>query len=49
MSFAPRLGLLLTAAVAFAQTPQSTEDLLSKARSQAAGERAIFAIFHASW
>jgi len=28
---------------------RSAQDLLSDAKSQAAGQRAIFAIFHASW
>jgi hypothetical protein len=43
-------GALLTCATAAADTPRSVESLLSEAQTQAAqGQRAIFAIFHASW
>jgi hypothetical protein len=41
---------LLSAGAAAAETPPSAASLLSDAQAQAAqGQRAIFAIFHASW
>jgi hypothetical protein len=49
MRIASRLALLLVAALAFADTPRTADELLAAARNQAAGQRAIFAIFHASW
>lgn len=42
-------GVSLCATLAEAQEPASTSTILDQARSQAAGKRAIFAIFHASW
>jgi hypothetical protein len=49
MRFATPAVLVLSAVAAFAQTPPSAETLLSQAKQQAAGQRAIFAIFGASW
>ena len=43
-------AVLLSTAVAGAQTPHSASAVLDQARAQAVqGQRAIFAIFHASW
>ncbi len=43
-------GAVLGGAIAAAQAPPSVTSLLSEAQTQAAqGQRAIFAIFHASW
>jgi hypothetical protein len=49
MRTATRTIFLLAATLANAQTPRSADDLLTGAETQAAGQRAIFAIFHASW
>jgi len=49
MRFAARTVAVLSAVVALAQTPPSATTLLDGAKTQAAGQRAIFAIFHASW
>jgi len=44
------LLLVFAGAMLAAETPRSVESLLSEAQTQAAqGQRAIFAIFHASW
>ena len=41
---------VLSAALSLAQTPRTATALLDEAKSQAArDQRAIFAIFHASW
>ncbi|HYW44725.1 MAG TPA: hypothetical protein VE959_17820 [Bryobacteraceae bacterium] len=43
-------GVLLGAVLAGAQTQPSSSALLDQAKAQAAeGQRAVFAIFHASW
>lgn len=44
-----RTVFLLATTVAFAQTPPSADTLLENAKTEAGGQRAIFAIFHASW
>ena len=54
MRIASRLGLLLVATVAASQTPTvqtppTAGEVLAAAKTQAAGQRAIFAMFHASW
>ena len=50
MRFALCAGLLLTAMAASPQTPpRSADDLLADAQKQAAGQREIWGIFHASW
>ncbi len=44
-----RAVLVFSAVVAFAQTPRSADTLVAEATAQAAGQRAIFTMFHASW
>ncbi|HUA63765.1 MAG TPA: hypothetical protein VML19_33765 [Verrucomicrobiae bacterium] len=49
MRAASLLGLLLIGGLAAGDTPRTADELLSTAKEQAAGQKAIWAIFHASW